>query len=128
MMRKIKFRGIRKNNEEWVYGSYIDFDLLHQIIPTGKTKAVVVIPETVSQYTGLKDKNGIEIYEGDIVDDRNFKCEVIYTTSQEGWCGFIRDNERIKTPASGMYSNTWKGCFEVVGNIHQNPDLLNEEN
>lgn len=65
-MREIKFRGKRKDNEEWIYGYYLVNQFDEHVIANSKG-VWMVYPETVSQFTGLKDKNGKEIYEGDVV-------------------------------------------------------------
>jgi uncharacterized phage protein (TIGR01671 family) len=71
----------------------------------------------VMQYTGLKDKDGKEIYEGDIVNDGDLNFEVYRHNSGEwkaGWCSlweYISDNEI-------------ENCWEIIGNIYENPEIL----
>jgi uncharacterized phage protein (TIGR01671 family) len=117
-MREIKFRGKRIDNGEWVYGGLIFDSGYHRIIVNVgrylepypiECKGYTVKSETVGQFTGLKDKNGVEIYEGDIVkiievDDQNIKeyltpvifdeCAFLvqsgkddYDTFLSSWCG-----------------------------------------
>ena len=72
----------------------------------------------VEQYTGLKDKNGKEIYDGDIVKC-GFVYEVAWLEKDGGWFCF-RDNDTVYTPLYHLK------C-EVIGNIHENPELLGVE-
>ena len=126
-MRKIKFRGNRLDNGEWVYGDYhrrageVHFIIDMQPDFQGKVEYVIiqVDAETVSQFTGLHDKNGKEIYEGDIVRyDMGGECEVSYCVSG-GFAGFDL------SPA--FHNGHQLTDVEVIGNIHDNPELLKTE-
>lgn len=122
-MREIKFRGKRKDNGEWVHGNLvvldyhnsIDYVEAHQIVlPNGHT--FEVIPETVGEFTGLHDKKGKEIFEGDMVkglNEHKGQSEVFYGYGQ--WQPFAY---------LGIYNGE---DFEVIGNVWENPELLGKE-
>ena len=129
-MREVLFRGKRTDNGEWVKGYlYITHTGAHEI---GSYDAEInierftfdVIPETVGQYTGLTDKNGTKIFEGDIVTGW-FNHEKIV-----GYI-FYGGNAQFFIQRDGIYgieldnSDCW---LEVIGNIHDNPELLGGEN
>lgn len=126
-MREIKFRGKRLDNGEWVVGSYIeaenrDRSIAHQIIPY-KAGLVVreVDPATVGQYTGLKDKNGREIYEEDILLDESGVYAVVYY-SMGTFCVDFGEGFELQYFTDGIHE-----ICEVVGNIHDDPELLKTE-
>lgn len=134
-MREIKFRGKRVTNGEWVYGYYVQYEHMgnvKHIIVTSWSQVCVssydvrgyqVIPETVGQYTGLTDRDGIKIYEGDvlrnvdnpIVDHLPFK--VIWSKHHGAWFWW----DEVGT--DHLYQSVTNGC-EVIGNIHDNAELM----
>lgn len=117
-MREIKFRG--KGNE-WAYGSYSEnyFPGSHVIIYQNDNKRTIsfVNRETVGQYTGLKDRNGKEIYEGDIVYIQRWNRE--YEVIFEGGMFKVKGNTKFSLA-------TTKGeiSCEVIGNVYDNPELV----
>lgn len=126
-MREILFRGKRTDNSEWIYGDLVQWSDGVQIFDydgVGKVKNNV-IPETVGQYTGLKDKNGKRIFEGDIVYCKsrldNANMVIIFERGQ--FRMVLSENYRSYQTNSGFYDIN---CFdkEVIGNIHDNPELL----
>lgn len=128
-MREILFRGKRIDTKEWVEGSYIyahkwnwDGSAGHLICDIYGVNKTQVISETIGQFTGLTDKNGKRIFEGDIVaynelhiDGKEYQ-EIGYFECCENFVSFRIHGKQI-TP---FY------C-EVIGNIHDNKELLGEE-
>lgn len=126
MERKIKFRGKRIDNGEWVYG-YL-YRLSEKLNPfimliDRRGESYEVDPKTVGQYTGQKDKNGEELYDGDICNCREYECcgKIEWSEDEAGFyfCVFYED---------GMFEEEqlydYVSELEIIGNIHDNPELL----
>lgn len=132
-MREILFRGKRKENGEWVYGNYAVTDnneKQQHFIFQNKAFEFEVESETIGQYTGLTDKNGKKIFEGDIVTtdiDRpylivEFRDGCFMFNCNDGG----KDYYDIMLPITEEPNTEYK-YGEIIGNIHDNPELLEEK-
>jgi uncharacterized phage protein (TIGR01671 family) len=125
-MRQIKFRGKRVDNGKWVYGNlvncsdciYIVYEAFADDYRWGFENVFIPIDHaTVGQFTGLLDKNGNEIWEGDVYRIEFSKIEELYSV----------DINVIKYSIADGYSGftiEFSDFAEVIGNIHDNPSLL----
>ena len=132
-MREILFRGKKMSDCKWVYGDCHKFTCTtsstiptptHYVMGTdASSKAQIWVDSaTVGQYTGLTDKNGVKIFEGDIAryDDKLAAVEWDEDSAMfmvRGFYSGILDD----------FSQMWGTDIEVIGNIHDNPELLQEE-
>lgn len=155
-MRERLYCGKSKNTNEWVYGSYFiqleedsgtDYTYLCQKHPLlqkintpediGRLFGVKVLSNTIRDYTGLKDRNGQKIFEGHIIKCHKFNyatgtimfenCVVVW--DEENACFALADI----TPGAGTISYRYNDYqmddtheFEIIGNIYDNPELLEE--
>ena len=125
-MREIKFRGKRIDNGKWIYGSLIIeedpiADALNYFIkPFNFLTGKLVVPESVGQYTGFKDKNTKEIYGGDIVRCNDEYCAVVVWKQDGFLLDFLINKKNIP---SLWYNAENSEKIEVIGNIYENPEL-----
>jgi len=146
VMREIKFRGQRTDTKEWVYGNLLkletdyftdsnDTGFMWYIIPLktngswSKEKLMLkfispcfeVIPETVGQYTGRKNKDGKEIYDGDICESMDGIFLVTWNEEKSAFIMVFQDGERL------YLEEMWEDT-KIIGNINDTPELIKVNN
>ena len=115
------------NRREWVYSteSFVQTD--EGICMGLYEEEKDVIPDTVGQFTGLYDKNGKEIYEGDIIGCHNpdIKHLIFYNEKQGRFMAALNgDIENDFVGVRGLDDSRWNASKEVIGNVYDNPELL----
>lgn len=144
------FRGKRKSDSRWIGGGYYDCGYAYYIVTGTRYNPMIeeVYPETIGQYTGLRDKNGIKIYDGDILHFKTyqgggFACPIGTDVYYRVLFGHCNPDMNILTEYVGFwalgkdydeddlyeYGNSISYLVDshgacVVGNIHDNPELL----
>ena len=124
-MREILFRGKRIDNGEWVEGYFVNLWLMHYqkhqtIITDNNAVSYNVAPSTVGQYTGLTDKNGKKIFEGDIMAFTAYGFDYVGTVE------FADGSFSIMCEHASPFLDqaVSKHGAHIIGNVHDNPQLL----
>ena len=123
-MREILFRGKTVCDGDWIYGGITWNPSKKKVFIHTEWDEGEVIPETVGQYTGLQDKNGTKIFEGDIVHWKKVPYFVRWDSKKAEFV-FANDMEADYFVVGFNEHTTMKFC-KVVGNIHDKPELLNK--
>ena len=129
MKRIIKFRGKDIKTGQFVFGDLEtrpkeDFMVIHQYHEDGSYKSQVKVdPETVGQFTGLLDKNGREIYEGDLFSLDGTMIMVVYEPENGYYCLRMSDSDYFMLPLDRRFTD----YYEVISNIYDHPELLETE-
>ena len=125
MKRIVKFRGKRLTDGKWIYGDFfrnrgLAFITTDEIVenPLASWQDYNVDPDTVGQFTGIYDRKGSEIYEGDIVRTSVSKNGIALVEWHCEHAAFV-----VHMKGSDQWYHLYKG-YEKIGNIHDNPFLL----
>lgn len=138
-MREILFRGKEKDggsfDGKWRYGDLVRVKegSVTKTRIFEKNIGYLVVSETVGEYTGLTDRNGKKIFEGDILQDKFGQIKIVDYCDQWGafrTC-FVRalneEGKIVATVGGASFVGTIWRKYEVIGNIHDNPELLEEK-
>ena len=126
MKKIIKFRGKDIKTGEFVFGDLEtrpreDFMVIHQYNDDGSYRSQVkVFPETVGQFTGLLDKNGREIYEGDLFSLDGIMIMVVYEPENGYYCLRMSDSEHWMLPLDRRFTE----YYEVISDVYSHPELF----
>jgi len=140
-MDRREFRGKRVDNGEWIYGFYVELGGEHLICRTRPSQSPPVVwhimkgyftpvdSETVGQYTGLCDRDGSEIWEGDMLEtDLKRPCLVVVYRNAQFALECVDDHKYFDTMAFADWDETdmikRQNWWKIIGNIHDNPELL----
>lgn len=128
MNREVKFRGFDKKRNEWVYGYFFTFGDRAFILEPGKEgipeQYIEIMVESVGQFTGLRDKNSEEVYEGDIWEEpfEGGNERGLIRWNKEGACFEIVECD--ESALDSMKDLIFLHNGKVIGNIYENPELL----
>ncbi len=125
-MREIKFRAWDERKKEYYRGAIaVSNDGVIRMLDDNEYEIWVDTNFIAEQYTGLKDMQGVEIYEGDLVEWEGEIWEVVWFVH-----GYALADENGRCMLSDNFNVIVDGCIldiEVIGNIHENPELLRED-
>ncbi|EJW95592.1 protein containing YopX domain protein [gut metagenome] len=134
MNREIKFRGKDLIHNEWIYGGLAEDKKGNAVIlpKANWQKGGCVNKDTIGQFTGLYDTNGKEIYEGDILrfyfNGDEYIVHVVFNGKTGAWCVTFKGCTEADTTPLGLELSFCEYIgIEVIGNIHDNPELIKEK-
>ena len=126
--REILFRGWNKKNKKWIYGYYLVNRGEHFISPDefvnplASYEDYVIDADTVGQYTGMKDTNGVKIFEGDIIESNGSRHLMQYNERKAMFVTALVGALYITCGINQEWINEWKKV--IVGNVYENKELI----
>ncbi|HZK00741.1 MAG TPA: YopX family protein [Tissierellaceae bacterium] len=127
-MREIEFRGYNEYHDEWFFGSYVDGYIIDGVVEANEEYIVIenwvpVEKESIGRFTEIKDKNGVEIYEGDIISAGFiYDYQVII---EDGHVKGVYKSKATLDEQLLFQEDIDDSGYEIIGNIYENPELLN---